>query len=108
MKYAVAVICRPSLAPGFVLAGVETIPARDADEASARLRELRERSGPGVVFVEETLQEERGGVGVADRAEEDLPLVVPFPGPLWEPREEPEARVLDLLRRAVGYRVRLR
>jgi hypothetical protein len=38
-----------------------------------------------------------------------LPVVVPFPAPsLQRPPGEAEAYVAELLRRAVGYRVRLR
>jgi hypothetical protein len=33
---------------------------------------------------------------------------VPFPGPAWgPPREGAEAYIAELLRRAIGYRVRL-
>jgi hypothetical protein len=34
--------------------------------------------------------------------------VVPFPGPAWEKLAPAEERVIELLRRAIGYRVRLR
>jgi hypothetical protein len=38
-----------------------------------------------------------------------LPMLVPFPGPVWEVQEESaEAYVVELLRQVVGYRVRLR
>jgi hypothetical protein len=35
-------------------------------------------------------------------------MVVPFPGPTWvAPPEGPEAFIAELLRQAIGYRVRL-
>jgi vacuolar-type H+-ATPase subunit F/Vma7 len=36
------------------------------------------------------------------------PVVVPFPSPAWGPPRVAEERVIELLRRAIGYRVRLK
>ena len=78
MSYRVRVLCRPPLAAGFRLAGLTPIEAQDPEEGGRRL------------------------------AREPLPLVVPFPGPAWgPPREGAEAYIAELLRRAIGYRVRL-
>jgi hypothetical protein len=36
-------------------------------------------------------------------------MIVPFPPPSWAaPEEEAEAYLVEILRRAIGYRVRLR
>jgi hypothetical protein len=35
-------------------------------------------------------------------------MVVPFPAPSWTERRDPDAYVLELLRQAIGYRVRLK
>ena len=37
-----------------------------------------------------------------------LPMIVPFPGPSWAEQRDPDAYVLELLRQAIGYRVRLK
>lgn len=102
------VVCRPALRDGFALAGVPSLPAADAAEASIVLAGLAEQPDIGAVLVEESLYEglpEETRRGFERRS---LPLVIPFPGP---PREElpgAEARLVELLRRAIGYRVRLR
>jgi hypothetical protein len=37
-----------------------------------------------------------------------VPIVVPFPAPLWDAApSEPAEYILQLLQRAIGYRVRL-
>ena len=51
------------------------------------------------------------GLGETERraiSRRPLPMVVPFPGPVWVTREEaPEDFIAALLRQAIGYRVRL-
>jgi hypothetical protein len=38
-----------------------------------------------------------------------LPMVIPFPAAAWAPgREAAEAYLVEILRQAIGYRVRLR
>lgn len=105
MKGRVHVLCRPGLAAGFRLAGLEATEAEDAGRAAPRLRELLASSDAGAVLVEESLL---GGVPASfllRRA--GLPIVLPFPGP--SPlRSSAEEEVLAILRQAVGYRVRLR
>ena len=46
------------------------------------------------------------GRAMVDRVEQ--PIVVPFPGPAWRAVASAEEQVVELLRRAIGYRVRLR
>ncbi|HEX7024441.1 MAG TPA: hypothetical protein VF187_06455, partial [Gemmatimonadales bacterium] len=36
------------------------------------------------------------------------PVVVPMPGPAWVAAPSAEERVIELLRRAIGYRIKLR
>ncbi len=44
-----------------------------------------------------------------DLARRPLPMVVPFPGPSWvSTGVESDQYIVELLRRAIGYRVRLR
>jgi vacuolar-type H+-ATPase subunit F/Vma7 len=37
-----------------------------------------------------------------------LPIVTPVPVPQWDERSEAEAYILEILRQAIGYRVRPR
>ncbi len=109
MSYGVRVLCRPAVAAGFGLAGTRVIEAGTAEEGIECLRELLAQPDVGVVLMEE---------GLHDRLPEDLrrrlgrnplPMVVPFPGPAWEERPEAaESYIVELLRRVIGYRVRLR
>lgn len=102
------VVCRPAIAPGFALAGLASIAADDAVGAAARLDELANRSDVGVVLLEDALWR-----GIPDEVRRRFeasptPVVVPFPGPSWVPRPPAEAYVVEMLRQAIGYRVRLR
>lgn len=105
----VRVLCRPEVAAGFAVAGLAPLESPTAPEGAARLRELLEDSTVGVVLIEE---------GFYDQLPEDLrhrlgrrplPMVVPFPGPVWQDRAEgPEAYIVELLRQVIGYRVKLK
>jgi vacuolar-type H+-ATPase subunit F/Vma7 len=107
MKGSVAVACTPGVAPGFALAGLHThVPNAERDTA-ALIRDLTNR-GTGVLLIED---------GLLQQLEPDVrrrvqsmptPIVVPFPGPSTLGRVAPMDYVVDLLRRAIGYRVHLR
>ena len=94
---------------GFALAGIPVSEAASARDAAAVIAPLLDRRDIGVLLVEQGLLD-----GLADAERQALmrrptPVVVPFPGPIWGERASPaEAYVLELLRRAIGYRVRLR
>lgn len=102
------VVCRPAIAPGFALAGLAAVAVDDPVQAVARLDELTGRSDVGVVLLEDALWRE-----IPDEARSRIeasatPVVVPFPGPSWVPRPPADAYVVEMLRQAIGYRVRLR
>jgi vacuolar-type H+-ATPase subunit F/Vma7 len=104
----VRVLCRPAIAAGFRLAGFTPDEAENAAEGARRLAALIEQPDAGVVLVQ---QDFYAALPEADRrglARRPLPLVVPFPAPSWAPPlEGPEAFITELLRQAIGYRVRL-
>ncbi|MDX1647329.1 MAG: V-type ATP synthase subunit F [Longimicrobiales bacterium] len=104
----VGVICDPFVALGFRLAGLNPAEASDPEHARRRLAEMLEHPSWGVVLVQEDLIPDPASVGRGpDRS--DLPLLIPFPGPELERGPgEAEEYVTELLRRAIGYRVRLR
>ncbi len=103
-SYLLRAICRPELAAGFGLAGIHCIEATGPEQAADRLRELRARPDVGLVFVQDDLLE-------TDRqptSRRALPMVVPVPGPRpGEAGGAAEEYVAEILRRAIGYRVRL-
>lgn len=102
------IICRPVLIPGFALAGI-TAQAMGADEEPESLiAGFRTRGDVGVVLLEEAIYDALPEETRARLDRSATPVVVPFPGPAWIEAASAEARVVDLLRRAIGYRVRLR
>jgi len=109
VSYGVRVLCRPVVAAGFGLAGIRVLETGTAEEGVACLRDLLAQPDVGVVLVEEGLHD-RLPEDVRRRLERNpLPMVVPFPGPVWEERPEAaESYIVELLRRVIGYRVRLR
>lgn len=108
MTHGIRVLCRPATAPGFALAGVVPDGADDPAAVDGALQALLQRPEIGVVLLEDSLHQ---GLGPELRAQVDRvaqPVVVPFPGPAWRAAPSAEEQVVELLRRAIGYRVRLR
>lgn len=108
MRAALRVVCRPAVCDGFSLAGVRAVAAADGREAAAALRALLDQPELGVILVEDALHRalpEDLAEAIARRA---LPIVVSFPGPAREALPSAEAELVELLRRSIGYRVRLR
>jgi vacuolar-type H+-ATPase subunit F/Vma7 len=108
MTHGVRVLCRPATAPGFALAGIVAETADEDSVADAAIRSLLQRPDVGVVLLEESLYQALAPDlrTLVDRVAQ--PVVVPFPGPAWGAAPSAEEQVVELLRRAIGYRVRLR
>ena len=104
----VGVVCDPFVALGFRLAGLAPSVASGAESAQALLEEMMGEPGWGVILFQEDLVPDLS-VASGRAVQDGVPLLIPFPGPELE-REPGEAEryVADLLRRAIGYRVRLR
>ncbi len=108
MSDRVHVVCRPALAAGFRLAGLRPEVAADLPEGVRRVTALLGDPDAGVVLVEEDFYAALPEAERRELARRPLPMVVPFPLPSWAPATAaPEAFIADLLRRAIGYRVRL-
>lgn len=109
MRYAVHVICRPEVASGFALAGLRIVEATTREEGASRLLQLASQSESGVILVEDRFY---GGLSAdIQRAmgRRPLPMIVPFPGPAWaESAVAAETYIVEILRQAIGYSVRLR
>jgi vacuolar-type H+-ATPase subunit F/Vma7 len=104
----VRVVCRPPQAPGFRLAGLEADLATDAAQAALALKHHCADAKVGVVLIDEQLH---AALPLELRARlEKLaqPIIAPFPAPTWDETAAAEAYVLEILRQAVGYRVRPR
>jgi vacuolar-type H+-ATPase subunit F/Vma7 len=108
MTHGVRVLCRPATAAGFALAGLVADTADDDAAADTALRTLLQRHELGIVLLEESLYTALAPDvrALVDRVAQ--PVVVPFPGPAWRAAPSAEEQVVELLRRAIGYRVRIR
>lgn len=108
MKRRARIVCTPAIAPGFRLASLPVHEAVTAADAARELTALSRRPEVGVVLIEQALFDALPEATRSACERAALPVVVPFPGPEWTRVEDAEAYVVRLLRRAIGYRVRLR
>jgi vacuolar-type H+-ATPase subunit F/Vma7 len=108
MSHQVGVVAGPAIALGFKLAGLRPRVVDSAEGAATLLNEMIESDRWGVILVQEDLMPEEEPAALR-RSTSGLPILVPFPPPgLARVPGEAEAYVMELLRQAVGYRVRLR
>jgi vacuolar-type H+-ATPase subunit F/Vma7 len=101
------VIAGTGLTAGFALAGVHVLEAANGDHAAREIARLADQGATGVIIIEEPLyqsipEEVRRGF-----ARTSLPVVIPVPGPDWTAESSAHEYIVEILRRAIGYRVRL-
>jgi len=108
MSHTVEVLCRPEAAIGLSLAGLQPIAVNDPVTGAARLLALVGESSVGVILVEDWLHEALPADTHRSLSRRPLPMIVPFPGPTWAaPETVAHEYIVELLRQAIGYRVRL-
>jgi vacuolar-type H+-ATPase subunit F/Vma7 len=106
---AVRVLGDPAVASGFRLAGLAPVEAAGAGEGASRLERMLADADAGVVLVQEDFYAGLSGAAQRALARRPIPMVVPYPAPTWAPPARgPEAFIAELLRQAIGYRVKLR
>ncbi len=105
----VVALTDPETAMGFRLAGIEVLVARQADEVVRLLEEaLQQRESGVVMFNEDYLQ------ALPERLQKCLedslqPIFVPIPHiQSWQEGERREEYLSRLLRRAIGYQIKIR
>jgi vacuolar-type H+-ATPase subunit F/Vma7 len=104
----VTLLCRPEVAPAFALAGFRPLEVPDTVEAGRRLGQLLADSRVGLVLVEQPLYDALDPDLQRRLSARPVPLVVPVPGPSWAEHAVADQVIVELLRRAIGYQVRLR
>lgn len=105
----VRVVARPELATGFALAGLPTVEAATPEDGAARIAELATREDVGLILTEEDFLNAVPESLRRDLWRRPVPILVPFRPPPWTERAEaPEAYIVAILQRAIGYRVKLR
>jgi len=108
MSYGLRVLCRPAVAAGFRLAGLAPVETDTVADGIRRFRAMLDESGLGVILIEDAIHAALPDAMRRELSRRALPMVVPFPGPAWTAAPEgPEAFIAELLRQAIGYRVRL-
>lgn len=102
-------ICTHEAALGLALSGLAPVEARDGQEAARILDSFATMPARGgVVFIESALYDALPSRTRREIRREGLPILMPFPSPTLGRGIPPEQELLDVLRRAVGYRLRLR
>lgn len=108
-SYAVMAIAPAHMAAGFALAGVPVEEAPTTDDGVALVARALARSDVGVLLVDEGIVAALPEALRRRIARSPMPVIVPVPRPKWEERtEDMGSYILDLLQRAIGYRMRLK
>lgn len=109
MRAPIHVICRNPAGLGIALAGLSpTIAASGREAADALQRFAHEPARGGVVLIEQPLYDTLPPPTRRALRRDGIPIVMPFPPPGPPPAVAPEHELIEILRRAIGYRVRLR
>jgi len=101
------VIASAGLTVGFTLAGVRVVEATSGEEAAREIEQAAGQSDAAVVIIEEPLYDEIPEEVRRGLARSSLPVVIPVPGPDWTTESNAHEYIVEILRRAIGYRVRL-
>lgn len=103
------VITRKGLGLGFSLAGVPVFEESHGRDAAACIERLHSgtKLGAAVVLIDETLYGELPEEFHREFAHRSLPVIIPVPGPEWSEESKAQEYIVEILRRAIGYRVRL-
>ena len=108
MTSRVRAIATPALAAGLRLAGLPVDDAANAATAAERASALAGDPELGILLIEQPLFDAFPAALRRDLENRALPIVVPVPTAAWgTARDRAESYILELLRRAIGYRVRL-
>ncbi|MHB1861563.1 MAG: V-type ATP synthase subunit F [Gemmatimonadaceae bacterium] len=108
MSFRVRAVASPALASGLRLAGLPADDAASSALAAERVMRLVEAPDLGILLVEQPLFDAFPPTLRRDLENRALPIVVPVPRAGWDAATgRAEAYILELLRRAIGYRVRL-
>jgi vacuolar-type H+-ATPase subunit F/Vma7 len=106
-RYWFKVVTRPGEGLGFRLAGAPVEEVEEGDVA-ARFRALLAEPGLGVLAVEEGLLKQVPELLLERIGRDGVPVLFPFAFPRrWEEAGRGEQYVATLIRRAIGYHVKI-
>ena len=101
------VISSPGLSAGFALAGVPVFEAADGADAARQIDHLADAMNAGVIIIDEPLYDDLPDEVRRNLRRSALPVVIPVPGPDWTTETTAHEYIVEILRRAIGYRVKL-
>jgi len=104
----VALLSRPETAPAFALTGLRPLVVQDPGDAGRRLAALLDDARVGLVLLDSPLHDGLDPELQRRLSTRPVPLVVPMPAPSWAEHAVADRVIVELLRRAIGYQVRLR
>lgn len=104
----VRIVSRPVLAAGFELAGLPVVRVDDARAAAQAVKRWASETDVGIILVDEELYSALPRDLVTRLDRQAVPMIAPVPAPRWDEHGQAEAYVLEILRQAIGYRVRAR
>lgn len=104
----VRIVSRPALAAGFELTGLPVTRAEDGAATAALITRWAAHRDIGIVLVDDVLYRALPQDFLARLDRQALPIVASVPSPRWDERSEAETYILEILRQAIGYRVRPR
>jgi vacuolar-type H+-ATPase subunit F/Vma7 len=101
------VISSPGLSAGFALAGVPVFEATDGANAARQIDHLVDAMNAAVILIDEPLYEDLSDEVRRALRRSAFPVVIPVPGPDWTTKTTAHEYIVEILRRAIGYRVKL-
>jgi vacuolar-type H+-ATPase subunit F/Vma7 len=104
----VRIVTRSVLAAGFELAGLPVTRVDDGGTAAETIKRWAADPDVGIVLVDDATYRTLPRELLARLDRQAVPIVAPVPVPQWDERSEAEAYILEILRQAIGYRVRPR
>lgn len=108
MNWSVRALVRPGMATGFRLTGVVADEVVTPEEAAALVAARSAEPGLGILLVEQALIDALPDDVRRELDRKPAPILVPVPSVTWgKAPTEAESIILNLLRRAIGYRVKL-
>jgi len=100
-------ISSPGLSAGFALAGVPVFEATDSVDAARQIEDLLGDADISVLIIDQGLHEDLPEELRRSLQRVPFPVVIPVPGPDWTKESTAHEYIVEILRRAIGYRVRL-
>lgn len=105
--YRLKVVTRPGAALGFRLAGA-SVEEVDETRSAERIAALVEEAGLGILAVDDALLARVPASALERAARDGVPIVLPFTLPArWEEHVRGEEYVAALVRRAIGYHIKI-